>query len=53
MNPAVEGSEPSGHPNASVTRDGMGAVRKIVAFGMAGSIPAAGTQALVVERTEQ
>jgi hypothetical protein len=32
VNPAVEGSEPSGHPNASVTRDGMGAVRKTVAF---------------------
>jgi hypothetical protein len=31
VNPTAEGSEPSGHPNANVTRDGKGAVRKTVA----------------------
>ena len=31
MNPAAERSESSGHPNASVTRDGMGAVCRTLA----------------------
>jgi hypothetical protein len=50
VNPAAEGSEPSGHPNASVTRDGMGAVCKTVASARQVRFLRLALKALVVQR---
>jgi hypothetical protein len=50
VNPAAEGSEPSDHPNASVTRDGMGAVCKTVASARQVRFLRLALKALVVQR---